>query len=130
MMGVAKHIPFVLTALGLAVLPLSTGAQSPRPDAAIIAKAVDSLTARAVAQGLAPAIGVAVTMDGRTIYSKSFGATDVSAGIAADDRTLWYLASTSKSFTGFGVSLLANQKALRLDAPITQLLPRVRWNPA
>jgi len=130
MMGVAKRIPWMLTAFGLGVLSSPSGAQNPRPDAATPAKAVDSLTARAVAQGLAPAIGVAVTMDGRTIYSKSFGATDVSAGIAADDRTLWYLASTSKSFTGFGVSLLANQKALRLDAPITQLLPRVRWNPA
>jgi CubicO group peptidase (beta-lactamase class C family) len=40
------------------------------------------------------------------------------------------VASTSKSFTGFGVALLANKGALRFDAPITTLLPNARWNPA
>jgi CubicO group peptidase (beta-lactamase class C family) len=69
-------------------------------------------------------------MDGQTIYSKSHGAADVTAGIPADDHTLWYIASSSKSLTGFGVSLLAEQGAFSLDAPITTLLPGVRWNPA
>ncbi|HEV8185860.1 MAG TPA: serine hydrolase domain-containing protein, partial [Chthoniobacterales bacterium] len=31
---------------------------------------------------------------------------------------------------GFGVALLARQRALRFDSPITPLLPRARWNPA
>jgi len=69
-------------------------------------------------------------MDGRTIYQRSHGMADATAGVPADDRTLWYVASTSKSFTGFGVSLLAARGALRFDMPITRLLPRARWNPA
>jgi CubicO group peptidase (beta-lactamase class C family) len=122
---------FARTGLAVAVLPLSLmSAQGTRPAAATIARAVDSLAARAVADGLAPALGVAVTMDGRTIYSKSHGMADVNAGVPADDRTLWYVASTSKSFTGFGVSLLAHQGTLRFDAPITTLLPKARWNSA
>jgi CubicO group peptidase (beta-lactamase class C family) len=104
--------------------------QSPRPDAATIARAVDSLAARGVAAGLTPAIGVAVTMDGRTIYAKSHGLADATAALPADDATLWYIASTSKSFTGFAVSLLAHQGAIRLDAPITTLLPNARWHSA
>lgn len=121
----------MLTAFGVALLPLSLmQAQGTRPDAATIAWAVDSLAARAVADGLAPALGVAVTMDGRTIYMKSHGTADAAAGVPADDRTLWYVASTSKSFTGFGVALLAHQGALRIDAPITTLLPQARWHPA
>ena len=107
---------------------VSAMTQGPRPDAATIARAVDSLAARAVAMGLTPALGVAVTMDGRTIYAKSHGMADVSAAIPADDRTLWYVASTSKSFTGFGVALLAHQGRIRLDAPITTLLPNVKWH--
>ena len=103
-------------------------AQGARPDAATISRAVDSLAARSVATGLAPAIGVAITMDGRTIYAKSHGAADVTGGISANDNTLWYIASTSKSFTGFGVALLAQQGAIRLDAPITALLPNAKWN--
>jgi CubicO group peptidase (beta-lactamase class C family) len=122
---------FARTGLGVAVLPLSLiSAQGTRPNAAMIARAVDSLAARAVADGLAPALGVAVTMDGRTIYMKSHGMADVTAGLPTDDRTLWYVASTSKSFTGFGVALLAHQGALRFDAPITTLLPKAQWNPA
>lgn len=122
---------WALPVTGMAVLPLSVAlAQGARPDAATIARAVDSLAARAVAEGLAPALGVAVTMDGRTIYLRSHGTADAAAGVPADDRTLWYIASTSKSFTGFAVALLAHQGALRLDAPITTLLPQARWHPA
>jgi CubicO group peptidase (beta-lactamase class C family) len=119
------------TALGIVLIPVSlVSGQSTRPDAATVARAVDSLAARAVADGLAPALGVAVTMDGRTIHAKSYGMADVTGRVPVDDRTLWYIASTSKSFTGFGVALLANNGALRFDAPITTLLPNARWNPA
>ena len=104
-------------------------AQSRGSDAATIARLVDSLATRAMADNLAPALGVAITMDGKTIYSRAFGMADATAGIRADDRTLWYLASTSKSFTGFGISLLADRGVLKLDAPITSLLPGVAWNP-
>lgn len=117
-------------ALGATLLPLSlTSAQGHRPAASAIARAVDSVTARAVADGIAPAIGVAITMDGRIVYSKSHGLADVTKGIPADERTLWYIASTSKAFTGFGVSLLAQKGALRFDAPITTWLPANLWNP-
>ena len=125
-------MPRYLVALAIstaALVPASAGSQGNRPDAATIARAVDSLATRIVQLGLAPAIGVAITMDGRTIYAKSHGFADVTAGIAADDRTLWYVASTSKSFTGFGVSLLAQRGVLRFDAPITTLLPNARWHP-
>ena len=117
--------------IAFTLLPISLlSAQGPRPAPAAIARAVDSLAARAVADGLTPAIGVAVTMDGRTILARSHGLADVSAGVRVDDRTLWYLASTSKSFLGVGVALLAHQGALRIDAPIMTLLPAVKWNPA
>jgi CubicO group peptidase (beta-lactamase class C family) len=106
-----------------------TSAQPRGADAKTIARLVDSLASSAMADRLAPGLGVAVTMDGRIIYSRAFGMADVSAGIPADDRTLWYLASTTKSFTGFGLSLLADRGQLKFDAPITSLLPRVSWNP-
>jgi len=77
----------------------SLTAQSVRPKPAHIAGAVDSLAMRAMALELTPALGVAITMDGRTVYQRAFGAVDVTAGIAATDQTLWYLASTSKSLT-------------------------------
>jgi CubicO group peptidase (beta-lactamase class C family) len=125
---------FFLRTAGILLMSLaqldaaSVLAQGARAGAAEIARAVDSMAAAGVSAGLTPAIGVAVTMDGRTIYAKSHGFADVTAGVRADDRTLWYVASTSKSYTGFGVALLANEGVIRFDAPITTLLPNARWH--
>jgi CubicO group peptidase (beta-lactamase class C family) len=66
-------------------------------------------------------------MDGKTILAKGYGWADATARIAATDRTLWYLASTSKSYTGFAIALLAQQRVVDLDAPIASLLPGVQW---
>jgi len=111
-------------------LPTACGsaAQQQRPDATTVSKAVDSLAAIAVRDGLSPALGVAIAMDGRVVLARSYGMADVSSGVRADDRTLWYIASTSKSFTGFGISLLADRGVLRFTDPITSLLPKARWH--
>jgi CubicO group peptidase (beta-lactamase class C family) len=122
-----RHLACLIPMLLATATPAD--AQPRGADAKTIAKLVDSLASRAVADRLAPALGVAITMDGRTIYSRAFGMADVTAGIPADDRTLWYIASTSKSFTGFGIALLVDRGVLKLDAPIKSLLPGVAWNP-
>jgi len=80
-----------------------------------------------MASGVTPGLGVAVVMDGKTILAKSYGWADAGARIPADERTYWYVASTSKSFTGFAVALLVNQRMIGLSTPITTLLPGVRW---
>jgi CubicO group peptidase (beta-lactamase class C family) len=69
-------------------------------------------------------------MRGHIVLAKSYGMNDTDARVQADDRTLWYLASTSKSLTGFGIALLAADHRLRLTDPIVSLLPHARWNPA
>lgn len=109
----------------LVMSPLT--AQGPRPTPVVIARAVDSLAANMVASNLTPAFGVAIVMDGVTIFSRAYGYADVAKRILADDRTLWYLASTSKSYTGFGIALLASQGVLRIDQSIAELLPGVTW---
>lgn len=99
----------------------------PRPAPQVIAKAVDSLAESVIAQGLTPALGVAVVMDGRTILSKSYGMADVTNRVPANDSTLWYVASTSKSFTGFATALLAHQGVIDFHASMTALLPKAQW---
>jgi CubicO group peptidase (beta-lactamase class C family) len=69
-------------------------------------------------------------MDGRVVYTKGHGLADATAGVPAGDDTLWYVASTSKSFTGFAIALLVHQGAMRLTDPIGAVLPGVRWHPA
>jgi CubicO group peptidase (beta-lactamase class C family) len=112
----------------ISTLWISTlAAQGERATPDAISRAVDSLATRIVSGGLTPALGVAVVMNGKTIHARSYGWADVTKRIAADDRTLWYIASTTKSFTGFGIALLATQGVLRLEQPISELLPRAEW---
>ena len=111
------------------LLAASLAAQGPRPAPDAIARALDSLATRIVAAKLTPGLGVALVMDGKTVFSKAYGYADVTKGVHADARTLWYIASTSKSFTGFGVSLLAHQGVIRFDQSIASLLPGTTWHP-
>lgn len=106
----------------------SLPAQARRPGAAEVANAVDSLAQEVIRARLVPGIGVALVMDGRTVLARSYGYADVTRGVRADDRTLWYTASTSKAFIGFAVSLLATEGRIDFDAPIAALLPGVRWH--
>jgi CubicO group peptidase (beta-lactamase class C family) len=114
-----------MTVAGASLTPLPS--QTPRPSPETIARAVDSLATRIVSSGVSPGLGVAVVMDGKTILAKGYGWADATARVPATDRTLWYVASTSKSYTGFGIALLAQQGALRIEAPIATLLPGVQW---
>ena len=115
----------LLLPLSLVAAPLA--GQAPRPAPAEIARSVDSLAARVISAGVSPALGVAVVMDGRTILARAYGQADVTEQIPATERTLWYVASTSKSFTGFAIALLVKQGVLSLETPIDSLLPGVDW---
>lgn len=116
-----------LSALALAATSHRLTAQQPRPAPDAIARAVDSFAIRVVASGVTPGLGVAIVMDGRPILVKAYGWADATARIPANDRTLWYVASTSKSYTGFAMALLAHQGTFSFEAPIAQLQPDVEW---
>lgn len=121
------RLRWIYRATGLAAVVTTAEPQSPRATPEVIARAVDSVAARIVASGLSPGLGVAVAMDGRTVFSKAYGWADATNRIRADERTLWYVASTSKSYTGFGLALLAAEGRVDLIAPIGRLLPGVVW---
>ncbi|MGH7468763.1 MAG: serine hydrolase domain-containing protein [Pseudomonas sp.] len=89
---------------------------------------IDALVRRAFALNSTPGLGVAVVQNGRMIYRAALGFADATARNAATDSTLWYIASTSKSFTGFGIALLEAAGTVDVNAPINTLLPRARWH--
>jgi CubicO group peptidase (beta-lactamase class C family) len=91
--------------------------------------AIDRFVQRAFALGVTPGLGVAVVSDGRIVYTSGLGHADLRAGIPVSDSTLWYVASTSKSFTGFGVALLEAAGEVDVGAPITTLLAQAKWHP-
>ena len=117
-----RYLAFVLTLL-------FTGHIAARPTAKQLAAEVDKFAARAMTNGVSSALGVSIVMDGKIVYERAFGMADATARIPATTNSLWYVASTSKSFTGMAVSLLANDGVIDIHAPITTLLPNARWHP-
>lgn len=69
-----------------------------------------------------PGISVAVVKEGKAIYAKGFGYADKENGIEATANTSFYIASSTKSFTGLMAALLDKKGVIQLDEPITAYL--------
>ncbi len=116
------------TAMGITA-PLGSKPTRPTQPTQEDIRALDAFVRRAFDIRATPGLGVAIVAHGKIIYSASLGFAYVDAGIPVSDSTLWYVASTSKSFTGFAVALLEVEGALNVNARITELLPRAKWHP-
>jgi CubicO group peptidase (beta-lactamase class C family) len=75
--------------------------------------------------GDAPAAAVAVTRDGRTIFSRGYGAAHLEYGIRATPTTPFHVASVSKQFATFAVALLARDGLLSWDDEVHEHLPEL-----
>jgi CubicO group peptidase (beta-lactamase class C family) len=88
--------------------------------------ALDSTLADIFALDLAPGMSIAVVRDTQVIYAKGFGFADVGAQRPVTPETIFYIASTTKSFTGLAAVLLDEQGRLDLDAPLSRYLPTAK----
>jgi len=70
-------------------------------------------------------IGIAVVRDGKPFYSAAYGYADVEKKTRAGANTGYYIASSTKSYTGRACAILAGRGVLDLDAPISKYLPEV-----
>ena len=76
-----------------------------------------------VANGDAPGVSMAVGVDGKIVWSGAFGMADLERRAAANEQTLFRIASVSKPITAAAAARLAESGVLDLDAPISQYLP-------
>ncbi|MEO7966901.1 MAG: serine hydrolase domain-containing protein [Gemmatimonadaceae bacterium] len=77
-----------------------------------------------------PGIAVGVVSDQRLVWSKGFGFADVKGGRAMTPQTLFRMASHSKLFTATSIMQLREQGKVRLDDPVSKLLPWFSLKPA
>ncbi|MCO6492964.1 MAG: serine hydrolase [Phaeodactylibacter sp.] len=70
-----------------------------------------------------PGLSVAVVKDGKPVYAKGFGYADKENGVDATANASFYIASSTKSFTGLMSALLDERGIVKLDEPITAYLP-------
>lgn len=90
------------------------------------AVAIDSVMSVLYSLDLSPGIGVVVVRDTQIVYMKGFGMADVASGRPFTPETVFYIASTTKSFTGLAAAILDSQGKFRLDAPLSRYLPNVK----
>ncbi len=76
-----------------------------------------------------PSVGIAVVRDGKPYLAHAYGYADLQSKTRADKNTSYYIASSTKSYTGLACAILASRGVLDLDAPITKYLPEVRLAP-
>jgi CubicO group peptidase (beta-lactamase class C family) len=69
--------------------------------------------------------GLAIVRDGKPYYAAAYGLADVEKKTRPTARTGYYIASSTKSYTGLACAILAARGRLDLDAPIAKVLPEV-----
>lgn len=87
---------------------------------------IDSTLDRLFSLDLAPGMGMVVVRDTEVVYMKGFGFADVEARRPFTPQTVFYVASTTKAFTGLAAAILDLQGTFGLDAPLSRYLPDVR----
>jgi CubicO group peptidase (beta-lactamase class C family) len=85
---------------------------------------VDGVVTEAMAGRKIAGVGVSVVQNGQVILKKGYGYDRLSPARRVDpDRTLFRLASISKTFTWISVMRQVEAGRLRLDAPVNLFLP-------
>ncbi|MCH8020104.1 serine hydrolase [candidate division KSB1 bacterium] len=89
-------------------------------------KEFDPFIEKAFALDMTPGLAVAVVKGNDTIYARGFGYADIEAKRRVTPETMFYIASTTKSFTAFAAALLHHRGELDLDQPLSGYLPKLR----
>lgn len=124
----------LLAAVVLACDPCSSllaAARPPAPpaEAKVDRTRLDAFVEKAMGLELAPGLAVVVVKGKETTYARGFGYADREAGRRVTPETLFYIASTTKSFTALAAALMHHRGALDLDAPLSRSLKGTRLHP-
>jgi CubicO group peptidase (beta-lactamase class C family) len=70
-----------------------------------------------------PGLAVGVVQGDAVTFLHGFGHRDLRSSLPVTPQTQFYIASTTKSFTGTAAKMLADEKIIDLDAPIKKYFP-------
>jgi len=73
-----------------------------------------------------PGMAFGVVADGKLIYSGAVGYTEERKKIAATTKSVFRIASMSKSFTGLAILQLRDAGKLQLDDPVSKYIPQMK----
>ena len=90
--------------------------------------AADEIVRRFHERGGQPAVSYGIVRDGALVHAAGFGVR-AQGGPAPDERTVFRIASMSKSFTASAIMLLRDAGALALDDPAAKFVPELAGSP-
>ena len=73
-----------------------------------------------------PGYAFGIVLDGKLVYSGSGGYTDIDKKIPATTKSMFRIASMSKSFTAMAIVKLRDEGKLKLDDPVYMYIPEVK----
>src|SRR5436189_2765732 len=74
-----------------------------------------------------PGIAIVVIKDDKPIFLRAYGTADKEAGIKADTDTLYYIASSTKSFTALAAAMLDQEGKIKFSDALTKYTPGVHF---
>jgi D-alanyl-D-alanine carboxypeptidase len=92
---------------------------------------VSATVASAMAAQQIPALSLAVLQSGKLLFAQGYGLANLELAVKADERTVYGLASISKTFAATALLLLVADGKCRLDDGIRIYLPEApaTWDP-
>ncbi|MFZ0751448.1 MAG: serine hydrolase domain-containing protein, partial [Pyrinomonadaceae bacterium] len=77
-----------------------------------------------------PGIAIVVIKDDKPILLRAYGIADKEAGLKADTDTLYYIASSTKSFTALAAAMLDQEGKIKFSDPLTKYTPGIQFKNA
>ncbi|MEA3053628.1 MAG: hypothetical protein QOG72_2531 [Sphingomonadales bacterium] len=96
----------------------------PKPAPAVPVQAVDDIFSSLKDAG-SPGCAVSVSRAGRTLITRSYGASDLEHGVRISPKSVFEAGSISKQFTAASILLLVQDGKLRLDDDVRRYVPEL-----
>lgn len=91
-----------------------------------ILEELDPIVARGMARAKTPGLSLGFLRRGRPPFARGYGYRNREARLPATPRTVYGIASVTKSFTALAVLRLAEHGLLRISDPVVRYLPELR----
>ena len=117
---------WLITLLFVSALLVTSSFAFQKNESGATVKEFDVFIEKAFALDMTPGMAVSVVKGNDLIYAKGFGYADIEAKRLVTPETMFYIASTTKSFTAFAAALLHHRGKLDLDKPLSLYLPKLR----
>ena len=119
----------ILLTLLAAVCALAQTSEKPGAEARLRTELEPQIN-DAISKGRLPGFAIGVVKDGKLIYAKGFGVAKLGGNTQLTSRSLFHMASVTKTFVATAIMQLVEQGKIDLDAPVTKYLPYFKLDDA